>query len=68
MQFCWGQGAYLAEIKSKEEEDLVDPHLITGVGYWLGLTDYPTEGINLLAADSNSISPNVVVCLSVVCD
>ena len=47
MQFCWGQGAYLAEIKSKEEEDLVDPYLITGVGYWLGLTDYPTEGINV---------------------
>merc|ERR1711884_322563 len=43
-EFCWGQGAYLAEIKSKEEEDLVDPHLITGVGYWLGLSDYATEG------------------------
>ena len=44
-QFCWGHQSYLAEIKSKEEEDHLDQYLITGVTYWIGLTDFPNEGL-----------------------
>merc|ERR1712126_296237 len=36
--YCWGKGAYLAEIMSKEEETLLDSFLIDGTCYWLGLT------------------------------
>ena len=43
-QFCWRKGAYLAEIKSKEEEELLDQFLIQGTTYWIGLDDLATEG------------------------
>ena len=46
VQYCWEQGGYLAEITSKEEEDLIDTLLIDGIHYWIGLTDIFVEGKN----------------------
>ena len=44
VQYCWEQGGYLAEITSKEEEDLIDTFLTDGIHYWIGLTDIFVEG------------------------
>ena len=44
-EYCWGKGGYLAEIMSRDEEDLLDTFLIEGTSYWLGLTDISHEGI-----------------------
>ena len=43
-EFCWSQGGYLAEIKSKYEEDSLDLVLASGNVYWIGLTDQAQEG------------------------
>ena len=43
-EICWGHGGYLAEIKSKEEEDALDKYLIHDLNFWLGLEDLATEG------------------------
>ena len=43
-EFCWSQGGYLAEIKSKYEEDGLDQVLASGNVYWIGLTDQAQEG------------------------
>ena len=43
-EYCWGHGGYLAEILSRDEEDLLDKFLIGGTSYWLGLTDLSHEG------------------------
>ena len=43
-EFCWGQGGYLAELLSAEEEDSLDQFLIKGVHYWIGLNDLSVEG------------------------
>ena len=45
-EYCWGHGGYLAEIMSKDEEDLLETFLIEGTTYWLGLTDFGHEGEN----------------------
>jgi len=43
-EYCWEKGGYLAEIKSKDQEDSLDEFLNDGVYYWLGLTDLAHEG------------------------
>ena len=43
-EYCWSTGGYLAEIMSRNEEDLLDTFLIEGTSYWLGLTDLSREG------------------------
>merc|ERR1712126_787517 len=43
-EFCWGHGGYLAEIKSKAEEDLLDLVLVRDISYWIGLDDFSKEG------------------------
>ena len=43
-QFCWSKGSYLAEVQSREEENLLDEFLIQGTLYWLGLDDLAREG------------------------
>ena len=43
-EFCWSEGAYLAEVKSREEEALLDQFLIEGTVYWIGLDDFASEG------------------------
>ena len=43
-QFCWSKGAYLAEIKSAEEDKLVYPYLLYDIHYWIGLNDLATDG------------------------
>ena len=43
-EYCWSQGAYLAEVKSQEEEDILDQFLVHGLAYWIGLNDIETEG------------------------
>ena len=45
--YCRGQGGYLAEIMSKEEETLLDTFLVTGYDYWIGLSDLKDEGEHL---------------------
>jgi len=37
-RYCLGQGGHLAEIMSREQENLLDTFLIEGISYWLGLT------------------------------
>merc|ERR1712126_442892 len=44
-EYCWEQGGYLAEITSKDEEDLLDSFLVGGLHYWIGLTDIFVEGV-----------------------
>ena len=43
-EYCWGNGGYLAEIMSEDEETLLDTFLPTGISYWLGLSDLRKEG------------------------
>ena len=43
-EYCWSTGGYLAEIMSRNEDDLLDTFLIEGTSYWLGLTDLSREG------------------------
>lgn len=43
-EYCWGHGGYLAEIMSRDEENLLDKFLVSGISYWLGLTDLSHEG------------------------
>ena len=43
-EYCWGEGGYLAEIMSREEENLLDTFLTEGISYQLGLTDFSREG------------------------
>merc|ERR1719323_2354178 len=43
-EYCWSKGAYLAEIQSKEEEDLLDQFLLSEVAYAIGLNDIAHEG------------------------
>ena len=43
-EYCWGQGGYLAEIMSQNEENLLETFLVEGATYWLGLTDFSHEG------------------------
>ena len=45
-EYCWGLGGYLAEIMSRDEEDLLDTFLIEGTSYWIGLTDLSHEGFS----------------------
>ena len=47
-EYCWGKGAYLAEIMSREEEHLLDTFLTEGISYWLGLSDLSREGKTIL--------------------
>ena len=44
-RYCWGIGGHLAEILSREEEELLDTFLIGGTSYWLGLHDKTNEGL-----------------------
>ena len=43
-QFCWGKGSYLAEIQTRDEENMLDEFLIQGTTYWTGLNDLAREG------------------------
>ena len=43
-QFCWENGGYLAEFSSSQEEARVNDILATDLEYWIGLTDFATEG------------------------
>ena len=43
-QFCWENGGHLAEFSSSEEEARVDDILATDLDYWIGLTDFASEG------------------------
>ena len=44
MQYCWGVGGYLAEIKTQEQEAALDRVLSYSAEYWVGLTDLSQEG------------------------
>jgi len=44
-RYCLGQGGYLAEIMSREEEELLDTYLVAGISYWLGLNDLKKQGV-----------------------
>ena len=44
IQFCWSRGGYLAEIKTKEEEEVLDQILPQGITYWIGLEDFADDG------------------------
>ena len=54
-QFCWSKGSYLAEIQSREEEDLLDQFLVKGLVYWIGLDDLATEG-KFVWAESHQVA------------
>ena len=43
-QFCWENGAYLAELLTSEEEAWVNAVLAKDLDYWIGLTDFAHEG------------------------
>ena len=47
-EYCWSIGGYLAEIITEEEESLLDNYLISGISYWIGLSDMDHEGLVLL--------------------
>merc|ERR1719278_247456 len=44
-EFCWENGGYLAEFFSSKEEAGVDDILATDLDYWIGLTDFASEGV-----------------------
>ena len=44
VQYCYDHGGYLAEITTREEEEILDIILQSDVAYWIGLTDYAVEG------------------------
>ena len=43
-QFCWDNGAYLAEFLTSEEEVRVNDILAKDLNYWIGLADFAHEG------------------------
>ena len=43
-QFCWDNGAYLAEFLTSEEEARVNDILAKDLDYWIGLADFAHEG------------------------
>ena len=43
-EYCWEIGGYLAEIRTQDEESLLDSYLIAGISYWIGLSDMDHEG------------------------
>ena len=43
-QFCWENGGHLAEFFSSQEEAHVDDFLANNLQYWIGLTDFASEG------------------------
>ena len=43
-QFCWENGAYLAELLTSEEEARLNAVLAKDLDYWIGLTDFAHEG------------------------
>ena len=43
-EYCWSIGGYLAEIMTAEEERLLDNYLVSGISYWIGLSDIDHEG------------------------
>ena len=47
-EYCWSIGGYLAEIITEEEESLLDNYLISGISYWIGLSDMDHEGLVLV--------------------
>ena len=53
-EYCWSIGGYLAEIITEEEESLLDNYLISGISYWIGLSDMDHEG--LVSEDPRSIT------------
>ena len=44
IQYCWGVGGYLAEIKTQELETALDGVLSYSAEYWIGLSDLSQEG------------------------
>ena len=46
-QFCWDNGAYLAEFLSSEEEARVNDILAHDIDYWIGLADFAHEGLSI---------------------
>ena len=46
-QFCWDQGAYLAEFLTSEEEARVNAILAHDIDYWIGLADFAHEGLSI---------------------
>ena len=55
-EYCWSIGGYLAEIITEEEESLLDNYLISGISYWIGLSDIDHEGTSQLNVFPNSIT------------
>ena len=43
-QFCWENGGWLAEFYPSAEETKLDDILAFGLSYWIGLTDFASEG------------------------
>ena len=43
-EFCYEKEGYLAEITSYEEETLLDSILLADIDYWIGLSDFASEG------------------------
>merc|ERR1712098_793943 len=43
-EFCYEKEGYLAEITSHEEETLLDSILLADIEYWIGLSDFASEG------------------------
>ena len=43
-EFCYEKDGYLAEITSHEEETLLESILFADIEYWIGLSDFASEG------------------------
>ena len=56
-EYCWSIGGYLAEIITEEEESLLDNYLISGISYWIGLSDMDHEGLVLVKIQDQLLNP-----------
>ena len=62
-RYCLGQGGYLAEIMSREEEELLDTYLVAGISYWLGLNDLKKQGKVKFCYRPTKVLTIVLICI-----
>ena len=54
-EYCWSIGGYLAEIMTAEEERLLDNYLVSGISYWIGLSDIDHEGTSQVTKGGSKV-------------
>jgi len=55
---CWGQGGFLAEIKSEEQQKSLEEILPYDINFWIGLNDIANEGVFVWAESHESADYN----------